>query len=381
MIVDYNNMVKRYFQNTIFSFEFAILIFSSFIIFLIQSNVDQMSNIGLGGLFVPDSISLANSVELYWNVEDRSWEKWRAILGVVIVYYLGGIFGQLGYAVINIFLLSSSFILVVKSVKRNAITSPLNFSMLAVLSNFYLIEVLLFPNKEIPLIFLTSLYAWLLISKKNIIWVFVSIIFVFLIRDGYAIILFAATIFIYLFENFHGKKILVILSLMTILMSLVPIAVFQGIDTSLSRNVAVGEIIISKYDDFINGQFGYFFKIIGNTFNLATRPQFVDCSSNFHLLSIGYWQFGILIIAGIVWAIKSLFEDEIDSKRLAVLILIVLIGISYSSFVQPRYLMPMIYFFSNTFVKCKKCAFIAVLLGVVGPVFFSCIDQLPGCQL
>lgn len=352
-------------------------IFSTLAIYFVQSNADFLNDIGFSGLFVPDAISLRDSLEVYWGgvIDDGSWEQWRTMIGVMIIYVPGIVFGEMGFLLVNLSLLSISFSIFVKTLKKLGILVAPVYIALISFGNIYLIEVFLYPNKEIPLLFTTTLFSWFLFVKKSLWGVVFSVALAFMFRDGYGMILILAATFVYFARNLPGKDMLIFSFIIMIGLSIFPISLFYEVDYSFRRNVPLD----SSYSYLISGQYGYFFRIIGNSFNLGARPQFFDCNHNLYFLSVGFWQFGVLVIAGILWALKGLIQNNLKSKKVAVLIIFVLLGVSYSSFVQPRYLMPLIYFFSMAFAMDRRCAFIAIGISIVGPVFFLLINQLPPC--
>ena len=96
-----------------------------------------------------------------------------------------------------------------------------------------------------------------------------------------------------------------------------------------------------------------------------------------HLLAIGYWQFGVVILAGLLWAIKSLVAPHAREGALALLLVVALLGVSYGSFVQPRYMMPLIYWLSLGLSQDHRTRLIALAACTLAPVLFWALDGLP----
>jgi hypothetical protein len=119
----------------------------------------------------------------------------------------------------------------------------------------------------------------------------------------------------------------------------------------------------------VSGYLGYFSKLIYNTFSLGLLNSFETEAGRVYLLNIGFWQHGVFIIAGILWAIKEFFgETNVFEKNISVIIIVALLCLSYGSFIQPRYLMPLSYFLVLGFVRCIGCRRIALLFAIAVPV-------------
>jgi hypothetical protein len=362
---------------------FGILCSVSLALFF-QGQADWLAEFGISGLFVPDAVSLKGTTMVYWLMpaEARSWETFRTLFGVMLVYWPGMMWGTAGIAVTNILLLMCASAIFFKSIKvfavnRNAVFLVSVLALSMVLGNIYLIEVILFPNKEIPLIALTNLFIYFLVVRENIIGALLTAAVAFFFRDGYGIVLAICTIFVYANWFFTRKMTVLFLGAFSLVLAFFPHSYLAEIDYTFERNIALGSVIEQSYEELLAGPVGYYFKVLGNALNLALRPQFLDEMGGLYLLHIGFWQLGVVIIAGLAWSAYKIFRGSDTEKNLACVIWIVLLAISYSSYVQPRYLMPLIFWLAMTLASSPKSRWIGISIGIIGTVLFSAADLLP----
>jgi hypothetical protein len=350
---------------------------------LLQTQAEALYRLGMSGVFVPDAIGLREVTTDYWtSADERSWAAWRTFLGVVLLYWPGVAFGPIGAALVNFSVLAVSGLLFYRTLEafnldRDALVSTTVLVLLFVAGNVYLIEVMMFPNKEIPLIALTNLYIYFLVARKSVARALVVAAVVFLFRDGYGLILAMSAVFV-LFTSYTPKKWTVFLLIgLSLGLAFFPASYLKGVDHSFERNIELGPRLDLRYADFMDGPAGYYFKMLGNAMNMGMRPQVLDEAGGMFLLHVGYWQFGICILAGLAWALVKVRKGSEIEIKLAAVILIVLLGISYSSFVQPRYLMPLLFWLAMPLVRFTAYRRLAIGACIVGPLFFSALGHLP----
>lgn len=349
----------------------------------IQSNGDLLNDLGLGGFFIPDSVGLKQNTIDYWGAspDERDWGGFRGVLGVINIYWVGVVAGVVGVAVVNfLFLLVAAWFFVASS---RALTSSNSSLVLlsvfvAVFCNFYLVEVLLFPNKEISLIALTNGFIYALVVRRNV-WGALAIAgLVFFVRDGYALILVVAVFFVrFTWSRPPHYNVLLLIAAVT-LFSLLPIEQFRELNYVISRNVGFGSTLHSPIDSITSfGPLKFLLKMVGNATNLSTRPQLFDGFGRLYLSGLGFWQLGVLIVGGSAWALINLRSVSRIHRDIATVIAILLIGVSVSSFVQPRYMMPAIFWLAYGTLTSRRCAILSVVAGVMAPAFFYLIGYLP----
>lgn len=322
-----------------------ILIFCS-VVFFLQKNALFLSEIGVSGLFVPDAVSLRDTVVAFWNAGDdeRTWDSWRTLYGVIILYYPGYIMGSIGYAFVNVILIFSSISITLKTFEGHFGIGSHNklylITLLFLMSNFYISSIIYFPNKELPLIYIISLYLYSLnkYSLTKYSWYVFPILLsalAFTIRDGFGIILFLNVFFIAfvrLKKNVHFY-VLVLLALM----ALFPLELISGVDHSIDRSLDLGRIYADELSAYSGG---YVFSLFGTIFNLSLRPQFSAVDGGFYLIQFGFFKLGILLLFGLVWSLANLNSSSNILKTFACTFIFCLICISKSPYIQPRYMFP-----------------------------------------
>jgi hypothetical protein len=352
-----------------------ILIFCS-VVFFLQKNALFLSGIGVSGLFVPDAVSLRDTVVAFWNVGDdeRTWDSWRTLYGVVVLFYPGYIMGSIGYAFVNVILIFSSISLALKTFEGHFGIGSHNklylITLLFLMSNFYISSIIYFPNKELPLIFIISLYLYSLTKNSGYVFPILLSALAFTIRDGFGIILFLNVFFIAfikLKKNVHFY-VLVLFAIM----ALFPLELISGVDHSIDRSLDLGRIYANELSVY-NG--GYVFSLLGTIFNLSLRPQFWAVDSGLYLIQFGFFKLGILLVFGLVWSLANLNSSSNILKTFACTFIFCLICVSKSPYIQPRYMFPFYCWLLLPFILLSvrtkyvmTCVilFIAVLMAVLG---------------
>lgn len=362
------------------AFVIALVAFSFSALGAIWLGSGQLAGLGFSGFAVPDAISLEKSVHLAWSVNWEQIPNIRTFLGTVLVYYPVIIFGDLYALFANVLLLSVSAVLFKSVICRlDTLNNPNRtwiVALILVASNVYIIGCLLYPNKEIPLIFLTTVVLIGLMSRR---WYLaaLAIFLTYWFRDGYALILSIVAIVVF-FRRFTFVSGGIISALFLVLLFVAfPIQDFSGIDRSLQRNVAIGAVIAGDKFSALGDVAAYSVRLIGNALNLGLRPQMIDVRGGIYLLGVGYWQFGIILLAGLIWSAQNLLSSGIARGSLALVILTTLLGISYGTFVQPRYMMPLILPLSLGLSESRLGRYMAIPAAVTFPIIFLIIGGLP----
>ncbi|MEO9298583.1 hypothetical protein [Devosia alba] len=348
---------------------------------LLQMNADWLAGLGFSGFFVSDAMSLESSVRLAWQIDWNNWPNLNTFIGVVFLYFPILIFGELGAAIVNIILLFYASLFFAYSVRDiyGKISSFVIFSVstIAVYSNIYILEVINFPNKEIPLILITNMFVYFAICRRDILVPLALIVISYYFRDGFSIIL--SIIFAVVLIRLHVGKYaaLIAAAVLALLLSTLSIQSLSWISSAFDRNATIGEGLIGERFAALGQIASYIARLVGNAANLGLRPQLEDEIGGIHLLAVGYWQFGIVILAGLLWAMKTIATPHAREGALALLLVVALLGISYGSFVQPRYMMPLIYWLSLGLAQDHRIRLIALAACTLAPIFFWALDGLP----
>lgn len=353
----------------------VIIIFCS-VIFFLQKNALFLSEIGISGLFVPDAVSLRDTVVAFWSVDadERTWDSWRTLYGVVLLYYPGYIIGSIGYAFVNLILILLSISIVIRTFEgcfcRKWNNRVFLIMLLFMMSNFYISSVIYFPNKEIPLIFILSLYLYSLIKHSGYFFSMLISALAFTFRDGFGIILFVNVFFIAFIRL--KKNVHFYLFALLGVMIFFPLELMSGLDHSIDRSLDLGQIYASELSAYSGG---YVFSLVGTVFNLSLRPQFWAADGGFYLIQFGFFKLGLLLVLGLYWSLKNLNSSSTILKTFASTFLFCLVCISKSPYIQPRYMFPFYCWllFPFLFLSARAKYFIsfsilffAVLMAILG---------------
>ena len=364
------------------AFCLSLLVFcaSAAVAFLLRTDWAQLAGLGFSGTSVPDALSLEKSVYVAWS---NSWDNIpniRTFLGTVIVYFPITLWGS-GYAAFaNVIMLAAAatlfYSILQRVVDRDRQTGIWLVAIALVSSNFYVIACIFYPNKEIPLILLSTLALWGLLYGK---WplVVVSIVLCYWFRDGYALIM-AMVLVVALSRRFAFVSGGVISGLFLVLLFLAfPIADLSAVDASLQRNVQIGSLIAGDKFSAFGDIAAYLARLIGNAINLGLRPQMADVNGGINLLAIGYWQFGIILLGGLIWSARNVLTDDVSRGTTALVSIVVLLGISYGTFVQPRYMMPLIFPLTLGLSDSPLGRYIVIPAAILFPLLFLVAGVLP----
>lgn len=337
--------------------------------------------LGFSGFVVPDAISLEKSVHLAWTSDWSDIPNVRTFMGTVLIYYPTTLFGDAYALAANVTLLAlaavsfNATILRCVGGARRSIAIWL-WGVLLVSTNIYIISCLPYPNKEIPLIFLSSVTLFALLRGH---WLLAAlcIFLCYWFRDGYALILGVVAIVLFCRRiTFVSGGIIATLFLVLLLVAF-PIQDLSGVDGSLQRNVAIGGAIAGDKFSALGDVLGYGARLVGNAINLGLRPQFFDTQGGIYLLGIGYWQFGVVLLAGLVWSAGRLFSGDNARGGLALAITVTLLGVSYGTFVQPRYMMPLIFILTLGLSDSRLGYYFVIPITVFMPILFFIVGGLP----
>ena len=336
----------------IYKTNFLALILLFGVIASFQFHVEVIGYFGFGGLFVSDTMSMQSSIN---SIAQGASINYRTILGVVVLYYPSYWLGPFYSYFINAVLLYFSchfFIKAMPALELNLSRPKIYFIFLAVIANFYIVSVMLHPNKEIPLIFLTNAFIYYAAVKEKILLPLVIIFIAATFRDGYGIILLLTLIALNMkivTYTFYRRPYLVLssffifLALFTI-QNLIYLNILPDIGYVFDRNVNYG----SQLDSFLNGLPSYLaftLKLVNNLVSAALRPQIFDVNGRAYIVGIGMWQFGVTCLLGVfswMYTIRGK-RVNINVSKVALAIFICLLLISAGTFTQPRYLMPYIF--------------------------------------
>ena len=340
----------------------------------------HLGGYGFSGFTIPDAISLESSVHQAWT---SGWAVIPHILtfvGTVLLYYPTTLIGGTYSLFINVLLLSAASVLfrsvIIKIGCSDSVGRTWIIALGIVSTNMYLIICMGYPNKEIPLIFLTTVFIFGIVHEK---WhlLFISVFVSYWFRDGYALILCMITLVVLCRRFTFASGGILSVSFFAIVLIAFPIQDMSAVDPALQRNVRIGSIIAGDKFSVLGDVAGYGARLVGNALNLGLRPQIVDVNGGIHLLGLGYWQFGIVLLAGLIWGVCNVLSRDIARGCVALVILTSLLGISYSTFVQPRYMMPLMFLLTLGLSKSRLGRYAVLPASIICPLVFLSLGVLP----
>lgn len=362
----------------------TLLIITSSALFALalQSNWQLIGNLGISGLFVDDAQSLQLTTKVFWADPFAPWPPGQLmpLIGVVLLYWPLGVTGSTySVIVINILLLWAASELFLSSVNCGSVARARTLSIIVTIlvsSNIYISEVIWFPNKEIPLILLTNLFIYLIVRRSSFIPALFVAITIYLFRDGYGIIAMIVAALLFLKGVFGSRFANLMLVALVVVLAFAPSDSLSVVDPAVARNARIGEALVGEKFTSLGPLGSYLVKLAGNIFNLGLRPQISDTNSNLFLVGIGYWQFGMLLIAGLAGELVRTARKARLSGNAFVLLTSVA-AISYGAFVQPRYMMPMIYLLGFGALQLRSAIWLVPLGCAVSALLFYVFGGLP----
>lgn len=364
------------------AFVLALIGFSltALLSYWLKHDANQLSSLGFSGFTVPDAVSINNSIYLAWTVGWREIPNINTFLGTVLLYYPVMVIGEVYPLIINPALMALSATLFYSTITRlDDLQDPVRVwivALILVATNFYIVSCLAYPNKEVPLIFLTSAAIFGMVTGK---WYLtaLSLLLCYWFRDGYALILFMVTIVVLCRRFLFVSGGIIATAFLLLLFVAFPMQYFSSFGDALERNIAIGEVIagdkFSAHGDLV----AFIARLIGNALNLGLRPQMLDVQGGIYLLGVGYWQFGVILLAGLIWSARNLCSSSMARGTLALVIVVTLLGISYGSFVQPRYMMPLMFLLTLGLSESRLGRYVAIPAAVVFPIVFLIVGALP----
>ena len=306
------------------------------------------------GLTVPDSVNMTQTLQ-YLSQQDRILSPDSGFQAVAAIYGWTWLFHpSLCFAVNCVLMLGNATLF--KKVVLERLRAPA-WAALGLLANPYLMLAMPGPNKEMPLVFLTLLFADAMLRSQRRWWLaFAICIPMYLLRDGYGLFMMGLLCITWLLGQREHLLPLVVLAMMVSaaalwsdLASLVP---------TMARNLsiysaqfddpeAVGSLASAlALDPFgpVGGVVLYATRLVYNVVAQAFFPVFLTDSGNIYWIGVAYWVYGLMALMACIGCAWRWLTNAGDShQRLAAaLALSTWFMISLSLFIQPRYFMPML---------------------------------------
>lgn len=349
-----------YYVNSLYKREekiyFSVFVFISTVVCVLQNYAPY--NSFYDGLFIPDVISMSQSLDAFQDTQYSLYLLIASIPGIAALYTPAWLIHPAMSFGINLVLMYFSTRLIGSIFVRTHTSRKVAY--IALLCNPYIFLAMSGPNKEIPLLFLTLLFVRNVIFHER--WWFVSCslvaVCIFLFRDGYGALLLIMVLILWLFNR--SFRPFLIVSLVALPVMMIVSNVVTSFIPFLARNRMAIETINAAADSGLiklgSSASGanpvleivmLFLRTIYNLLTMAFFPQFLTTDGAFYVLGIGYWVYGVSILSAVISCILLLIKrwhsnyTNIDSK-ISCIVLYCTIALSISIFIQPRYLMPIL---------------------------------------
>lgn len=327
---------------------FAGFLLSSGLVWLIQQLDFEFAL--AHGLTVPDSVNMTRAIQKMWE-QDRLLTHDSGFQAVVALYGWTWLLHPSFCFAVNCVLMLTNVALAKKMLER--LRAPA-WAVLGLLANPYLMLVMPGPNKEIPLVFLTLLFADAMLRSERRWWLACAIcVPMYLLRDGYGLFIIGVISITWLLGRHERLLPVVVLALMlgatalwSSLASVIP-AMARNLsiyNTQFNSPEAVASALSLDPFGLLGVLVLYAIRLVYNVVAQAFFPVFLTDLGEIFWIGVAYWVYGLMaLMASIGCAWRWLTNEGDPNQRLAAaLALSTWLIISLSLFIQPRYFMPML---------------------------------------
>ena len=366
-----------------------ILFFLSLFIPLIQYHIERFGYFGISAVFINDTQSYWENIISYHDGKEGNY---FTLIGVLILYYPAYFLGWLYCYFVNFTLLILSclfFLKTIRLIKLKFSNYKIFATFILVIFNFYLWGILFFPNKEIPLIFLTNVLIYIIASRKSKLISLVPVVLIFFFRDGFAFILFCTMLMIwFLGKGFEKNPIRILLSFIFVLMffslkTLSSLGILSDYQYVIDRNIAYESESSFAYNSPY--YFSYLINLFNNSIIYAFRAQLFDQNGRLYFHGIGLWQFAVVLTIGLIsWIKKTFFTKHKNSTilHIGLIVLLSYLLLSTSTYPQVRYMMPFSFWLSAAvffYLDFRTFVFLYILVLILAISFiFLGLSHKPG---
>jgi len=299
------------------------------------------------GVLVGDVVSLSR--ELDDVVANGSIGNQRlSYIGVILLYWLNWKIAPFTTIIVN----SALIYMVYQTLYRLFRDSPRARAgaFFGVVVNPYLWFVASGPNKEIPLLLITTLYAYVFMSREShgTVYALLLAVIAAAFRDGYGALLAGLALLNYIIRSTRKQvtaALICAVSLATIFSTAANVLPVMKRNLEATEHIAethsssIVNLVISSNSRLVDIGL-YVFRLAANSFSLPIRPQFLMTDGLIYPLGVAIWFFGIVLAGGLLACVGVvIFKNRGSQHQLAGLVLQLVIAVSVSLFVQPRYLM------------------------------------------
>lgn len=345
-------------------------------------HLDQ-STVEVNGVYIPDVVALSNTVDAYaTNRLDES--QVQAITGVTTLYLLPWKLWPPLVLALNLALVFLTLKIYAAIFSGSAVAHHAA-GIGVVLSSPYHYLAATGANKEIPVMLLTALFLYLIIKRPNG-WLALSLVVAavaYFFRDGYAYIFVLAAFMSAWIPEQRSKFMWMSAAMFTVCAA--AFWVIQNKFSVLARNKEVqeyvqdisasaggsrgGGVVLMSGGNLVSDVLSYFTRVIYNITTLGAFPQFQTETGNVFVLGISYWVFGIVMIGSVAACIWTYYAGRsqlarLVNVRISAIVLFFMLALGVSTYLQPRYAMPIIPAALGVCVLMKKRGAIAMGVSV-----------------
>lgn len=333
---------------------FLLFAACSVIVWRIQVNIKEFP--AIGGVHVPDVLGMASTLESdAEGLNDSDWVR-KQYLGILIIYKLFVGFGSGACLIPNLILIYITLKTYCSKFRLNRFARE--GVVWGVLGNPYILLVTTGPNKEIPLLAVTGM-AFFAFEKRAIpalVLLLACGLTAYSFRDGYGPVLFLSGVVAILARGRSAR-----VGLFVVFALIFCAGMYWSVDLDLEfvrRNKAgagsIADLYMGKGSTFLGVSIAgghnflydaliYNMRCVYNVVTLAFFPSFLTASGGIFALGLSYWVYGVALLAGTVGCVSILMlkgARPLNTDSFATLVIIA--ALSVSSYVQPRYNMPLL---------------------------------------
>lgn len=334
-----------------------VAFFSSSLIVLSLQHTNWETSL-TAGLFIPDVVNLARSFDNHW-ISGTEVAQTDGYLGVWYLYGWTWLLHPSLCYLINVVLMVGAIWRYTGSIITRG--SAPAWSLIGVVGNPYLLLAMPGPNKEIPLLFLTTYVVDVIVNRPRMSFVkaLIASALMLMFRQPFGLLMVLFVVMCHGCVRDVRRSLICTLTGLSIisalngyLASIVPyfqLNVDRFTDLATSSN-PVGAVATSLGFDplTINGGFVLFFvRSVYNVTSLAWFPVLFSQSGDWQWLGFSYWIFGLSVICALPSSLEIVAgrrDVGMTNAVMSCLVLSTLALISCNLYVQPRYLMPVLPF-------------------------------------
>lgn len=328
----------------------------------------------LTGWFVPDGITLFHQAteDVRYSTAEllQSYEASGALAILNAWLVSNGLFAAAAFNALLIAFLFGSF-------AQNDSRWPW---LLLLLTPYYIASFAL-PSKDIPVAVLFVLAVRSFVMGR-VAWPLALSVATIFFRDGFGAMLLFTFGYVGLIERFHidPRKAMVTLCMCMLFFWSVAESFLEG-SFIYARALGVAEQGTFFDGSTANSPAGYVVRLFGNATNLAFRPVFADEGGHLNVLGTFYWLSGLTLIVSITCCARGSVSENATDRRLGLIGMSLLLLISVTPYVQPRYLLPvclLLPMFSFTSLRLVlRWLLVAVIVSLLASVAYRAADNYP----